>query len=254
MTTNSIKPIQTIYLHDYTIYHYDLVCSTMDIARKLFENDCPHKTVVFANSQSNGKGRLNRSWTSQQGGIYFTVIMRPSLSIEKCFKFNFTASLAIINMLKKLCNINAFVKWPNDVLCNGKKIAGILSDMSAEGTVVHYLNIGIGINHMNILPLTCAIPATSIQLECHQSFPPQTLLSAFLGEFETLNHSIDQETILDTWKQHSCTMNQRVRIETTHSVFEGIAENIDSSGALVIRMDNDQLKHIVYGDCFHSYR
>ena len=131
------------------IHYYPEVSSTMDIARKLARGGCPALTVVAADRQTLGRGRLQRHWHSEAGGLYFTVVMRPNVAPMVSLRVNFCASLVMALTLQQLYGIHAAVKWPNDILVSDRKLAGMLSEMEAETDRVAYVNVGIGLNVNN---------------------------------------------------------------------------------------------------------
>jgi BirA family biotin operon repressor/biotin-[acetyl-CoA-carboxylase] ligase len=133
----------------HNIHYFDEVDSTMDIARELARKQCPHFTVVIAGRQKKGRGRLKRSWLSSEGGLFFTIVIRPKIPPVLSSRVNLAASMILTQTLRNMFNINAMCKWPNDVLVDGKKISGILSEMEAEIDRVSFISIGIGINVNN---------------------------------------------------------------------------------------------------------
>jgi BirA family biotin operon repressor/biotin-[acetyl-CoA-carboxylase] ligase len=231
------------------IRYFEEVSSTMDIARDLARNGCPHFTVVIADHQVKGRGRLKRAWISSQGGLYFTLILRPRLTPLQSYKINFLASLVLAKVLKQNYNINAGVKWPNDVLVEGKKISGILSEMETQGDRIEFINVGIGVN-VNNDPANVEPKATSVQSILNRNVSRKDLLSDFLDEFEARLMTLAADDVVSQWKQHTVTLNQKVRIVTLHEVSEGIAVDVDQNGALLLSLSDGSIKTILYGDCF----
>ena len=135
--------------HDYNILYYPEVSSTMDTAKELARKDCPDFTVVVAGRQTRGRGRLKRQWLSDDGGLYFTMVLRPDIPVLMSSRVNFLASLTLACVLRELFQIDAAVKWPNDILVDGHKISGMLSELEAETDRVLFINIGMGINVNN---------------------------------------------------------------------------------------------------------
>jgi BirA family biotin operon repressor/biotin-[acetyl-CoA-carboxylase] ligase len=126
------------------IHYFPEVTSTMNVAKDMARKGCPHMTVVVAGSQKEGRGRLKRAWLSSEGGLYFTMVLRPEIPIALAPRLNFLASLVLAQTLQQLFKIEAKVKWPNDILVKGKKLSGMLSEMEAEADLVTFVNIGIG--------------------------------------------------------------------------------------------------------------
>jgi len=235
----------------YHIHYFDEVDSTMDIARNLARKQCPHFTVVIAGRQKKGRGRLKRNWLSSEGGLYFTIVVRPKIPPVLSLRVNLAASMILAQTLRNMFNINAMVKWPNDVLVNGKKISGILSEMEAEIDRVSFISIGIGINVNN--DLTSYEPmATSLKKILGKEIPRIEVLKAFLHHFEDELNDADFENVVSEWKKYTETLRRHVRIVTTHEVSEGLAMDVDDNGALILKLADGSMKKIIYGDCFHK--
>ena len=133
----------------FNILYYPEVSSTMDTAKDLARKNCPDFTVVIAGRQTKGRGRLQRQWRSDDGGLYFTMVLRPDLPVLLSSRVNFLASLTLARVLRELFQIDAAVKWPNDILVDGYKISGMLSELEAETDRILFINIGMGINVNN---------------------------------------------------------------------------------------------------------
>ena len=229
----------------------------MDTAKELARKNTKHFTVVVADEQTNGRGRLNRKWLSSKGGLWFTVILKPQLPPALSFRVNFAASLCLTKTLRKLFSIDANVKWPNDILVNGKKLAGLLSEMETKSDMISFVNLGIGLN-VNNSPERDEPNAVSIKNLIGKKVPRRNLLTAFLEEFaleipRIYDKNIRQGelSVIDRWKKYTSTIGKQVNIETSDSVFSGVAVDVDESGALIIRQKNGMEKRIIYGDCFH---
>ena len=231
------------------IHYFDEVSSTMDIARDLARQDCPHLTVVIAGRQAKGRGRLKRTWLSAEGGLFFNMVLRPPIPPSLSYKVNFIASLVLSRTLQNLYGINARVKWPNDVLVDGKKISGILAEMEAGADRVSYINIGIGIN-VNNDPTSVELKATSVRKVLNRTVSRRDLLSEFLDAFEKRLDRIVSDDVISEWKQETITLNQKVQIVTTQGVSEGIAIDVTDTGALLLQQADGTIKTVVYGDCF----
>jgi len=236
---------------EYNIHYFDEVDSTMDIARELARKQCPHFTVVIAGRQKKGRGRLKRSWRSSEGGLYFTIVVRPKIPPVLSSRVNFAASMILAQTLRNMFNINAMVKWPNDVLVDGKKISGILSEMEAEIDRVSFISIGLGIN-VNNDPTPYEPMATSLKKILGKEVPRIEVLKAFLDHFEDAVNDADFDNVVSEWKKYTETLNRHVRIVTAHEVSEGLAVDVDDNGALILKLADGSVKKIIYGDCFHE--
>jgi len=231
------------------IKYFKEISSTMDVARELAQTGCPHSTVVIADRQVKGRGRLKRTWVSEKGGLYFTLVLRPQLSPLESYKVNFLASLVLAKTLRQKYSINAGVKWPNDILVGGKKISGILSEMETQTDRIDYINLGMGIN-VNNDPSGVEPKATSVKKILNRNVSRKDLLTDFLNEFEARLCTVATDDVIFQWKQHTVTLNQKVRIVTHHEVSEGIAIDVDQNGALLLAQSDGLVKTILYGDCF----
>jgi BirA family biotin operon repressor/biotin-[acetyl-CoA-carboxylase] ligase len=223
----------------------------MDIARDLARKDCPDFTVVIAETQTRGRGRMDRNWVSPEGGLYFTLVLRPHIPPVMSPLVNFGAAFVLARTLQEFCGVDARVKWPNDILIHGRKVSGMLSEMEAAGDQVSFVNIGIGINMNNDLPPDLP-SATSIKNISGKACSRNAFLSEFLDRLENRIHQPDLATVISEWKTCSATLGQQVRIVSRQGVTEGKAMDVDPNGALVVQTANGDLKKIYYGDCFHT--
>lgn len=240
---------------DDRIHLFKTLSSTMDKARELAREGAPHLSVVIAEEQSMGRGRLNRTWLSGKGGLWFTIILRPDLPPPLAFQVNFAASLTLARTLKSRYELPVSVKWPNDLLLDEKKLAGLLSEMETHGDMISFVNIGIGLN-VNNTPEVGEPNSISIKSALEKSICRRELLSAFLDDFEKelmvlqslKTYSV---TLMEQWKQMTSTIGKDVRIETFGDIYRGVAVDVDLTGALIIREADGVEKKIIYGDCFH---
>jgi BirA family biotin operon repressor/biotin-[acetyl-CoA-carboxylase] ligase len=232
------------------IHYFSEVDSTMGVARKLARDGCEHLSVVTADRQSKGRGRLTRSWESKTGGLYFTVIVRPLLPPLLSPRVNFAAGLALVRTLRSRLQVEAVVKWPNDILVAERKLAGILAEMEAEADRVAYINVGIGLN-VNNDPTPRESRAIALQQICGRPVSRNEILGDFLDRFEAEAGSGDLSGIVEQWKGLTVTLNRRVRIVTVHESLEGTAVDVDENGSLVLAQADGSLRTVLYGDCFH---
>ncbi|MFO7558069.1 MAG: biotin--[acetyl-CoA-carboxylase] ligase [Desulfobacterales bacterium] len=232
------------------IHFFREVSSTMDIARDLARKGCPDFTVVIAELQSKGRGRLQRIWQSEQGGLYFTIVFRPDMAPSESFRINFAASLVLATVLRERFHIDANVKWPNDILVDGMKISGMLSEMEADAGKLSFINLGIGIN-VNNDPGEYEQQATSIKKCIGKTVSRKNLLSCFLDELEKRTSGNSLNNIISQWKKRSATLGKHVRVVTVQDTLEGLAVDVDENGTLILKQADGTLKPVIYGDCFH---
>ena len=233
------------------IHYFDETSSTMEIAKELAQKGCPDFTVVIAGRQKKGRGRLKRVWISDAGGLYFTLVLRPRLPIILSARVSFLASLTLARVLREWCEIDAKVKWPNDILVQERKISGMLTEMEAEADQVNFINIGIGIN-VNNDPSRSEPQASSIKKLLGKSISRKELLARFLDDLESRMQQLDMDGVVSEWKKYTLTLNRRVQIVTNRETSEGLAVDVDENGALVLELDDGTHKKILYGDCFHA--
>jgi BirA family biotin operon repressor/biotin-[acetyl-CoA-carboxylase] ligase len=233
------------------IIYYPQLPSTMVVAKELARNDCPNFTTVIAGRQTSGRGRLNRLWMSEEGGLYFTMVLRPDLPPVLSFRVSFLASLTLARLLRELFEIDAGVKWPNDILVNERKISGMLSELEAEADRLAFINIGVGIN-VNNDPSTVQPEATSIKKILGRKVSKKDILLRYLDAFESKVQTADFDRVVQDWKQYTVTLNRDVRVVTNKKVVTGRAVDVDDTGALILKCADGSLQKIIYGDCFHQ--
>ncbi len=232
------------------IHYFSEVSSTMDIARQKARNGCPDFTVVIAGRQDQGRGRLSRSWHSVEGGLYLTIVLRPSITPVLSPRIGFAASLTMVQTLRGLYGIDAMVKWPNDILVAERKVSGMLAEMEAESDRIKFINIGLGIN-VNNDPTPVEQNAISLRELLGRPISRKKLLAEFLDRFERRVDSRHLDNVLQEWKPYSNTIGRYVKIITHNEASEGTAVDVDDNGALILRLADGSKKKIIYGDCFH---
>jgi len=232
------------------IHYFPEIGSTMDAARELAKKGAEEGTIVIAEIQTRGRGRLSREWLSPEGGIYFTLILRPRISPAYAPRINLMAASAVAATIRKLFRLKAELKWPNDVLIEGKKVCGILAEMAAETDAVNFVNVGIGINANN--PVTrFDKTATSLKDALGREISRKEFLSVLMTEIERRQPLLMKADLLKEWKKLSATLNRDVRVVAPGEVIVGQAIHIDTTGALIVKEKNGSLKKAMAGDCIH---
>lgn len=233
------------------IVHYDTVSSTMDTAFALAAQGAPEGTVVCAEGQSKGRGRLGRSWASPKGkGVYMSVILRPSFLPSDVAKLTLLSGVALCEAIKNLTGLQTSIKWPNDILIHGKKIAGILTELDAEMERVKFVVIGIGLN-VNAKSDSLPEHAASLRSELKKSVSRVDMAREILREMEkwyVLLQNKGFSPVAKRWKELSVTLNKRVKISDPAGMLEGDAVDIDQDGGLLIRKDSGVLVKRMAGD------
>lgn len=227
--------------------------STNTLAMELASHGAREGTVIVAETQNAGKGRLGRTWVSPKGNLYFSVILRPNIPLQKAPLLTLLAAVSIASVLKKACGIPAGIKWPNDILVQGKKISGILLEMSADQDGVRHVVLGIGIN-VNMdrasLPPQIRDSVTTLAEEKERKQDRTLLLRTI---FEQLNRSYaaflhGPESILEEWRELNVTIGKNVAVRSMEELIEGEAVDIDQEGRLLIRMADGMVRSIASGD------
>jgi len=229
--------------------------STNDVAEKLARDGVREGVVVFAESQTRGRGRLGRKWVSPaRKGLWFSVLLRPNLRPQAATQLTVAAATALVRAIREHTGLLAEIKWPNDILIRGKKVAGVLTELSAELDHVKYIILGIGVD-VNLaasdLPADVRKIATSLKIEAGQAFRRADLAAAILRELDCDYERIrNQEfaAIADEWEKQCSTLGHRVAIQIGERTLEGRAESLDDDGALLLRTDHGHLERIIGGD------
>lgn len=232
-----------------TVHYYPETPSTMDIAREMARQGCPGFTTVVAGRQTKGRGRLARRWLSEEGGLYFTVVIRPEIPPVLASRVNFAASLTLAEVLNEIYRVEARVKWPNDLLVNEKKITGMLSEMEVDADMVSFVNIGMGIN-VNNDPASEEPAAASLHRILGRKISRKELLAQFLDRFEDRIARLDYDRVVEEWKAYTLTLNRKVRIVTASDTHEGRAVDVARDGALILEQADGSTRRVLYGDCF----
>jgi BirA family transcriptional regulator, biotin operon repressor / biotin---[acetyl-CoA-carboxylase] ligase len=223
--------------------------STMDVAKDLARKQCPAYTVVIAGRQTQGRGRLRRRWASEEGGLYFTIVLRPRIPVLWSARVNFLSALVLAGVLREDYGVDAGLKWPNDILVRGRKLSGLLSEMESEGEHVHFINVGIGLN-VNNRPPQVTPAAVSLKALLRRTVSRRELLVRFLDRLEERMGAESWETVIAEWKARSVTLNRPVRIVAAGNEFRGVAVDVDENGALLLQLADGKIAPVIYGDCF----
>ncbi len=243
-----LKGLRTGFVGQSLLY-YPTLNSTMDTARQVAREGAAEGTVVLAEQQTGGRGRLGRRWISPPGSVSLSIILRPTLI--PLTHLIMVASLAVTHSIETVTSLSTQIKWPNDILIRGKKVAGILTEGELRGNGVDFVIIGIGLN-INLDPATLPqIPATATSLsqELRREVPPTRLVQCLLSETEKLYLAASGgEPLHQEWQQRLETLGKRVRVKFGKTVEVGYAESVDSDGSLLLRHPDGTLVRIVAGD------
>ena len=224
------------------ILKFDKLESTSKLARELAEDGEPEGTVVIAELQTAGTGRLGRRWESPKGGLWFSILLRPPVPASEAPKLTILAGVAVAAALREHYRLDVHLKWPNDVQFEGRKLGGTLSEarMGGEGEV-RYVITGIGLNvdfPMSEFSEGLQKTATSLLEALGKKLDAAAVMRAVLAEFEGRYAAFcggDGRTVIEEWKQLASTLGNKVKVETAGGTVSGVAEDVDISGALVVR-------------------
>lgn len=235
---------------------YDCVESTNDLAMSLGTRGViAPGTVLVADRQTKGKGRLGRTWESPAGAnIYISLIIRPDLEPRDTTMLTILSAVAGALALQRSCSLPISIKWPNDLVISNRKLGGILTEVRADPDRVALAVIGMGIN-VNMsgrdLPESIRHIATSVRIETKKIHPRNEIIIQLLREFEYWYNILKKEgkkPLLDAWRNNSSTLGRKINVVRQDISFSGIAEDIDNNGLLIIKMRSGKRQTICSGD------
>jgi len=229
--------------------------STNDVIEKLARDGVKEGVAAFAESQTRGRGRLGRKWISPAGqGLWFSVLLRPKLSPQAVTQLTIASATALARAIHSAAGLAVEIKWPNDILVRGRKVAGILTEMKAEPDAVKYVTLGIGVNvnlTVNEFSSDLRRTATSLRVEAGESIDRAELAVEILRELDRDYARICSgqfEAVADEWEEQCQTIGRDVTIRIGERRVQGRAESLDSDGALLVRTQHGRLERIVGGD------
>lgn len=227
--------------------------STNDVAEKLARDGVAEGVVIFAETQTKGRGRLGRKWLSPAGqGLWFSVLLRPALSPAFITQLTVAAATAVARAIRLETGLVPQIKWPNDILLRGKKVVGILTELSAEVDRVRYVIIGIGVDvNVTDFPEELRAVATSLAAEAGRKFVRAEIAAAILRELDVDYARVARgefAALAEEWERQCVTLGRRVVIHIGDRMLRGRAESLDSDGALLLRGDYGHLERIIGGD------
>jgi BirA family transcriptional regulator, biotin operon repressor / biotin---[acetyl-CoA-carboxylase] ligase len=238
-----------------TEFHYFAeIDSTNTYARRLAENGGRDGELVIAESQTAGRGRLGRHWVSPPNiNLYFSFILRPNLPPARAPQISLMAAVALAETLQSFLPVLPIIKWPNDIIVNGRKLAGILTEMSCVSERVDFVILGIGLNvnyPLHLMPEEIRQRATSIFAECRKETRREDLLRRLIQDLDRCYGEIERigfAGLARRWEAYFGFSGQRVRIELLDQVMFGTAKGIDQGGALLLEDDHGKLQRVIAG-------
>ena len=254
MTPDDIKTGLKTQFFGHKVYAYKQTRSTNDVALRLGANGAPEGALVIAEYQSAGRGQLGRSWLSPPGSsILASIIVRPAMQLTQIPMITLLAAAAVARSIRYCTQLPAMIKWPNDVVVDGKKVCGILTEMGAKNEQTQFLAVGIGIN-VNIpkdsFPIAIKKTAISLNILLGYEISRIQLLQTFLLEFENryvLFRHGDFVPIISEVRQLSSILGCPVRVECDENIIVGQAVDINEDGALLVRNEMGMLRKVMTG-------
>jgi len=236
------------------IVFYKQIDSTNRVAKELAGSGACEGTVVLADEQTAGKGRLGRTWIAPPGSnILCSLILYPDIAPDRVFKLTMLASVAVVRTLQNICGLPAKIKWPNDVYVSGRKICGILTEFMADHSSIAYVVIGSGMN-VNFDP--CSHPdimetATSVQAACGRPMPRVRIVRGLFHELEALYQELRRDNaraLKQEWEQHSLVLGQWVDIISEHERVSGVVRGLSEEGHLMLADATGAVHEVICGD------
>ena len=226
------------------------VRSTNDIAKSI-ASGCGDGTVILAETQSAGRGRLSRFWASPHGGVWMSLVLKPKIDLTKIYSINMAVSVAISRALLKSYRLNTGIKWPNDMLINEKKVCGILTEISAEIDKLDYAVVGLGLNaNVNASLFPGEWNATSLSFELGHDVSRNKLIQQLINEIDFVYTRMRPKDLYKEWCQKSSTLGKYVRVYSSMGELEGKAIELSEDGGLCVRTGEGTIR-VLAGDCIH---
>jgi BirA family biotin operon repressor/biotin-[acetyl-CoA-carboxylase] ligase len=235
------------------VHYFETLDSTNNLAKELAARGAPEGTVVVAEAQTGGRGRLGREWDSPPGvGLYVSLVLRPMLPPMDLPQITLTTAVAVAKAVRRVAGVAPGIKWPNDLLLNGKKLGGVLTEMESESDRIRYVVVGLGLNVNNPeFPTELAATATSLILAAGRPFSRVDLLKAWLDEFDGLyDRFLNQgfAEILEEWKGLTVTLGRAVTVRQGPREISGLALDVAPDGALLLRTAGGEIVRVISGE------
>ena len=237
----------------YRMIHLSETDSTNEYAKRLARDGAEDRTVIIADSQSAGKGRLGRSFDSRKGkGVFMSILIRPHITLEQVSRLTLVAAVAVYEAIEKFCGLKTGIKWPNDIVVDGKKLCGILTEMSADSTGVKYVVVGIGVNVLNeSFSEELSDLATSIYMCTGKKCSIEELIDVILECFEKYYVkylSVGTLTVIrDIYDANLIHTNCTIKAINCNEVIQGVCKGIGNEGQLLIDT-GEEIKEIISGE------
>ncbi|BEP30171.1 biotin--[acetyl-CoA-carboxylase] ligase [Helicovermis profundi] len=236
------------------VFYFDSINSTNEYAKEIGRNSNMENVLVISDIQTDGKGRLGRKWlSSESSGVWMSLLLKPNLNPTDASKITQIASAAIVTAIEEFYNLNVGIKWPNDIIINGKKIAGVLTEMNSELGEINFIVVGIGINvNTKSFPEEISDIASSLFLESGLEIDRKKIIEKVIYYFyKFYNEYIKNKEfneVLDINKKKSVTLNRDVFIIRRNETFEAYAYDLNRDGELMVRDKDGKESVVFYGE------
>jgi BirA family biotin operon repressor/biotin-[acetyl-CoA-carboxylase] ligase len=236
------------------IHNFEELSSTNTTAKEEAEKGAKEGTTIIAETQTSGKGRLDRLWVSPRGGVWLSIILRPCISPEDALKITLTTAVAVARAIRRLFNVKAEIKWPNDVLIDRRKVCGILTEAKLTENTVDFVVVGIGINadfSLQALPKDLQATATTLRETLRKRIDKEKLIAVLLKEFEDsykLFTTRKFEQLLAEWRSLAGFLGKEVEITSLKEKMQGVAVDITENGALIVELKDGERRTVLSGD------
>ncbi len=237
------------------IYYEESVESTQKIAHRLANEDVPEGTTVIAEEQFSGRGRMERKWHSPKyTGIWMSLILRPNIPLTKAPQLTLLTAVAVVQAIEEITGLTPEIKWPNDILMNGKKVTGILTELQAEADRIHSVIIGIGINvnqKNDDFPTELQETASSLLIEKGEPISRAELIKSiflYIEKWYGIYLEKGFSAIKLLWESYAVSIGKHLKARTLTEVIEGKALGITEDGVLLLEDKNGAIRHIYSAD------
>lgn len=233
---------------------YDTVNSTNLRAKQDAENGASEGALVVADMQTAGRGRRGRTWNSPAGiNVYFTLILKPEYVPDKASMVTLVMAMAVAEGIRKTCGVEAGIKWPNDIVINGKKVCGILTEMSVERDFIHHVVIGVGINvGLQEFAPEIAATATSLQAECGEKISKAELvvnvMKAFEKYYDRFKRNTDLSMLMEDYNALLVNREREVCVLDPGGKYTGVSRGINDTGELLVELEDGSMKAVYAGE------
>ena len=236
------------------VTYYDVLDSTNLRAKMDAENGAPQGALVVADMQTAGRGRRGRSWSSPAGAnVYFTLILKPDFAPDKASMLTLVMAMAVAAGITEVGGVQAYIKWPNDIVINGKKVCGMLTEMSLQQDYIQHVVIGVGINvGLQDFPPEIAAVAACLERECgrkiHRASLVVSIMKAFEEYYESFLRTLDFSGLLEAYNSLLVNCGREVRVMDPKGEYTGISRGINQTGELLVEMPDGSERAVYAGE------